>query len=175
MKTMKYMIVGILLASLIPQVKAGDPVWETKMKTPKTEVKMFAMDFTAPIPVSSAAFDKCRKYKGKQVAGFVMLPVSLGLMAGGGYLIYSGAKNIADKTNVGFEGVSTDVSKDDKTKIGIGAGMAFVGAVLFPTGLILGIKGGTNYNRDCRGGPGTAQRSLNIRPTGNGINMALKF
>jgi hypothetical protein len=173
METIKHILIGILMIVIIP-ANASNPIWETKIKAPRVTKPVNAVSFTSPIP-SSIAFDKCRKYKGKQVAGFVLLPVSLGMMAGGGYLIYLGAKNIANNTNVGFEGVSTEVSSKDKTYIGVGAGLAFAGAVLFPTGLVLGIKGGTNYNRDCRGSSGTAQRTFHLRPTGTGINMALKF
>jgi len=166
----------VALASISILAKAENPVWEREIKVPQVKIASLSpVHFTGPIPEKEKGFDKCRKYKSKQVAGFVLLPVSLGMMGGGAYMIYLGAKNIADKTNVGFSGVSTEVSKEDKLLIGVGAGLGFAGAVLFPTGLILGIKGGTNYNRDCRGGPGTARSTLNIRPTGNGINLALKF
>jgi hypothetical protein len=182
MKNLKYMLLAVLFAGIIPASKAGNPAWDKIIKAPRVESRMstapaFAkgtIDFTAPIPEKDEGFDKCKKYKRKQVAGFVLIPLSLGAMAGGVYLIYTGAKNVVESTQVGFGGVSTSVSEPDKTKIAIGAGLGFIGAVLFPTGLVLGIKGGTNYNRDCRGGPGTGT-TLNIRPTGNGINMALKF
>jgi hypothetical protein len=179
MKTTKYLIMALLLCGILSSAWAGNPVWEAKIKAPQVESKVphvtssiSNINFTGPIPASAPAFDKCRKYKNKQIAGFVLLPVSVGMMAGGTYMIYKGAKNIYDATNIDLEvGVKTEVTREDKILLGVGAGLGFVGFVLFPTSLALGIKGGTNYNRDCRGGG----RSLLFRPTGNGVSMALKF
>ncbi|MES2619555.1 MAG: hypothetical protein V4615_01800 [Bacteroidota bacterium] len=175
MNAMKYIILSLVFTVINLSAQAGNPVWETKIKAPRANtLNKIPANFSVPVAEEKKGFDKCKVYRNKQVAGFVLLPVSLGMMAGGTYLIYTGAKNIVNRTNIGFSGVSTEVSKEDKLMIGVGAGLGFVGAVLFPTSLILGIKGGTNYNRDCRGGSGTGS-TLHIRPTGNGINMALKF
>lgn len=175
MKTIMHIVIMILLAIIISPVKGGNPVWEAKIKAPQVNVRAPGAFTAMALSPAPAPFDKCKRYKNKQIAGWILMPVGLGMMAGGSYMIYAGAKNIYDNTDISLEnGLETKVTKKDKVLMGVGAGMGFVGAILFPTGLVMAIKGGTNYNRDCRGSSAPS-RSLNLRPTGNGVNVALKF
>ena len=118
-------------------------------------------------------FDPCKQYKRREIAGFVLLPVGLGLAGGGSYMVYKGAVDISNNVitiNAG-EQQGPYIPKHDIVLVSAGAAMAIVGLVLAPTGLSMGVSGAVRYRKHCGG----SARSFYVEPAKQNTGMAFRF
>lgn len=175
-------------------VQAGTPVWQDELiATAKLEnsrdVKQQSILVRKHHTAAAAAddLDCCRDYKGKQIAGFIIMPVGLIFMAGGSYMAYVSANNIINEVtnaiNV-FPEKSKGIAERDIARIGWGVGMAVVGLALFPTGLAMGIRGTVKVKKFCGRSYGSLEyenynynnrRAFYVAPSAKGLGFTCSF
>ena len=174
MKTLKWIFATVLLPIFGANLIAGTPNWE--LIAPKPEVHL-KTDEAASFKEESYAYrnqgdDRCREYKRREIAGFVILPVGLGMIGGGAFMVYKGVNDIHN-VNITIDGnnpQTPSVPKHDVVLIGAGAAVGIIGLVLAPTGLSMGVGGAVRYRRYC-GKP----QSIYLAPSTEGFGLACRF
>ena len=117
--------------------------------------------------------DPCKQYKRREIAGFVLLPVGIGAIAGGAVMINKGIIDIENHVNTinAGEPSTAYVPRHDIVLVTAGAALGVIGLALAPTGLAMGISGAVRYRKYC----GRA-RSFYISPdTQQGLGVACTF
>lgn len=124
---------------------------------------------TAVSVVAIPKHNECLTYKRKMIAGWVMFPLGVGAVIGGGYMMYTAAVNIQTRLNESEDNVVT-VTYRDKVLLGAGGAVTLLGLIMAPTGLGMGINSTIKYKRRCNA------RVLNFTPTTrNGLGFAMRF
>jgi len=177
MKGLRYMLSMALLPLLLASASARNICWAVVDPVPQVSFKT-----TEPVGFKQASansknangYNPCNQYKRREIAGFVLFPVGVGLGVGGGYMIYRGVVNISNNVNAINTGETQGayVPKHDIVLVGVGAGLAIIGAALVPAGLSMGISGAVRYRKHCTGGNACA---FYVEPANDGAGVALRF
>lgn len=174
MKTLKWIFATVVTPIFCANLMAGSPNWE--LIAPKAEVHLKTEEASS-FKQSSYAFhnqsdDRCREYKRREIAGFVLLPVGVGAIIGGSFMVYKGVNGIhnANGTIDGNNPQTPNVPKHDIVLIGAGAAVGIIGLVLAPTGLVMGVGGAVRFRKYC----GKAQ-AIYIAPSTEGFGLACRF
>src|SRR5689334_21518330 len=102
MFTIKSIAMGLVMLITINSF-AGDPIFIPKSKFSSTfgfqqrqqhsQSIMLSSNYVVP-KEKKKEFVECAYLKNKEIAGFILFPIGLGAMAGGGYMAYVGGRNI---------------------------------------------------------------------------------
>lgn len=168
MKSIK--LIGFIAAQLLSFSYAGAPAWESQLVIPKVAREANSCSLLLRPANEHSDLDCCADYKGKAIAGFILLPVGVGAVVGGSYMVYKGATDIINTVNAAiqvFPEQSRPIAERDISLVGFGAGMVVVGAALIPTGLVMGIRCAVKAHKYCGG----YTRSLYIAPSREGLGL----
>ena len=168
----------VLWPLLVLNLTAGDPNWEVIAPVPQIQAKTlepisFKQACTTRLAATSN-WDVCKQYKRREIAGFVLLPVGIGMAVGGGYMVYRGVLDIQNNVN---NNINNDgqggayVSKHDIVLVSVGSAMSIIGLVLAPTGLSMGVSGAVRYRRHC----GNNAHTFYIGPDKQATGLACTF
>jgi hypothetical protein len=176
METLKLGLMLVLCVSL-EWVSAGNPVQINQQQTQEVAMNYSAKRslFLNTTPDKQyKEFDQCRMFKRKQIAGFLILPIGLGAIAGGTYMTYVGGRNIANSFSTSDiyspTSIGSGVQKRDEVMVGVGAATILVGMVLAPTGLVMGLHNSVQRHRYCR-----EEKTFYIMPSKSGMGLACQF
>ena len=174
MKTIKWIFAAVLLPIFSVNLMAGSPNWE--LIAPKPEVHL-KTDEAASFKQGSYTYgnqgdNRCREYKRREIAGFVLLPVGIGAIIGGSFMVYRGVSDIHNSNGTinGNNPETPSVPKHDIVLISAGAAVGIIGLVLAPVGLSMGIGGAVRFRKYC----GKAQ-TFYIAPSTEGFGLACRF
>lgn len=171
MKAIKIIMLLAVICITTKQANARNSYLNYKLK------QALSLTYTTPhttsAPVASVMaipkHNECLTYKRKMIAGWVMFPVGVGAIIGGGYMMYIAAVNVQSRFNESEDNVVT-VTNRDKTLFIAGGVTTLLGLVIAPTGLGMGINSTIKYKRRCN------VRALNFAPTTrNGLGFAMRF
>jgi hypothetical protein len=153
MKTLKILLILLLLLAYFQRSLAGNPVWLSELQAPQIGLSNLKTEPAATPSILIRNPDYCKQYRRQEITGWVLLGVGAGSIAGGSYMIYKGVTGIINSnSSITVNDVSSPgvvVSRRDITYISVGAALGFAGLVLTPTGLALGITGTVRYNKFC--------------------------
>jgi hypothetical protein len=171
MKAIKTIMLLAVIGITATQAKARNAYINYKLKQALsvTYTTTLAPPVTAISMAAIPKHNECLTYKRKMIAGWVMFPVGVGAIIGGGYMMYTAAVNVQTRLNESEDNVVT-VTNRDKTLFIAGGVTTLLGLVIAPTGLGMGINSTIKYKRRCNA------RALNFAPTTrNGLGFAMRF
>jgi hypothetical protein len=120
-------------------------------------------------PNRDSAIARYNKYERMQKAGFALLPVGAGAIAGGSYMIYKGTHNMVEKKKA-----ETFMEKAEKNNgvvlASAGAALAFLGLAITSGGLVLGVSGTVRKNKFHQGSHG-----IYLKTTTKAVAIVYRF